>query len=63
MNKIILEKFPTHVAKTDNKVAPNKYWKINSQGVYNGAIQRFTRAIIIKNMHEYIISQFANHKL
>lgn len=29
--KIILDKFPTHIAITNNKVAANKYMKINSE--------------------------------
>lgn len=60
---LILNNFPTHIAKTNNKVAPNKYWKINSQGIYNGAVQRFTRAIIVENMHKYIIEQLSSQEL
>lgn len=60
---LILKKFPTHIAKTANKIAPNKYWKINSQGIYSGSIQRFTRAIVMNNMHEYILSEFEDQEL
>ena len=63
MNTIILNNFPTHVHKTNNKFASNKYWKINSQGIYNGAIQRFTRAIIVNNMHKYILKEFSKYEL
>jgi hypothetical protein len=52
---IILNKFPTHVARTRNKKAPNKYMKVTNQSVYNGAMNRFTRNNVITNMHEYII--------
>lgn len=60
---LILKEFPTHIAKTNNKVKENKFWKINSQGIYNGSITRFTRAIVINNMHEYIINELKNQKL
>ena len=60
---ITLNTFPTHVAKTDNKVVANTYWKINSQGVYNGFITRFTRAIVINNMHNYINDEFSKQSL
>ena len=63
MNKLILDRFPTHIEKTNNKVAPNKFWKINSQAIYNGAIQRFTRAIVVNNMHKYIINQLESQEL
>ncbi len=57
------EEVPTHIHSTKNKVKPNKYWKINSQGIYNGQIQRFTRAIIVENMHKYILDEFSKHVL
>ena len=55
--KIILKEFPIHIAKSDNKHAPNKMVKLNNQNIYSGALNRFGRAIVIKNLHEYIISQ------
>lgn len=61
--KLILSEFPTHIAKTDNTTKVNKFWKINSQGIYNGAIHRFTRAIVIKNMHTYIFDQLSKQDL
>ena len=63
MTELVLTKFPTHIAKTNNIKAPNKYWKINSQGIYNGTIQRFTRAIIIENIHKYILNEFSKQTL
>ena len=63
MTELILDKFPTHIAKTNNVKAPNKYWKINSQGIYNGTVQRFTRAIIIENIHKYILNEFSKQNL
>jgi len=56
MIEIIISEFITHVAKTDNKVADNKFIKINGQAIYNGALQRFSRAIVMNNMHSYISS-------
>jgi hypothetical protein len=47
--------FITHVAKTDNKKAPNKYIKINNQLIYNSNLNRFARNIVVKNLHEYLI--------
>lgn len=57
MVEIRLKQFPTHIEKTDNKKAPNKFWKINNQSIYNGSVNTFARAIVIKNMHKYIISK------
>lgn len=62
-NILILNQFPTHIAKTNNKVKENKYWKINSQGIYNGAIKQFTRAIVINNIHDYIIQELSKQEL
>jgi hypothetical protein len=59
---IILNKFPTHLAKTNNKVKANKMQKLNGQSIYNGAINRFTRAKIMENMHNYLIGAFMPHK-
>jgi hypothetical protein len=55
---VIRISFPllTHIAKTDNKTAKNKYWKINNQAIYSGAINKFARAIIVENMHKYVIN-------
>lgn len=60
---LILNKFPTHVAKTKNKIEANKYWKINSQGIYNGAIGRFQRNIVVGNMHKYIIDELSSQEI
>lgn len=54
--QIVLNQFPTHIEKTNNKVAANKFMKITNQSVYNGKMHPFTRAIVVKNMHDYIIS-------
>lgn len=51
-----------HVAKTNNKFAENKFIKINNQAIYNGALNRFGRAIVMENLHNYI-SQFLPVKL
>ncbi len=63
LNKLILKQFPTHVAKTNNTTKANKLWKINSQGIYNGLINRFTRAIVVTNIHTYIFEQLSNQDL
>lgn len=62
-NMLILNKFPTHIAKTNNKTKPNKYWKINSQAIYSGVIGRFQRAIIVNNLHKYIIDKLSQQEL
>ena len=63
MVEIKIKDFPTHVAKTNNKVAANKYWKINNQSIYNGSINTFSRAIVIENLHDFIISVLPDYKL
>lgn len=59
---IILNKFPTHIAKTDNKIASNKMIKINNQAIYNGALNRFARNIVMKNLHDYISKNLLLYK-
>lgn len=46
--------FPTHIARSDNKFAPNKMQKINNQAIYNGSLNRFARAIVMNNLHDYL---------
>lgn len=46
----------THIAKTQNKFAKDKFWKINNQRIYDGSLNPFARALIVDNMHKYIIS-------
>ena len=53
-SKIILDKFPTHIAITNNVKAQNKFMKINNQSIYNGKLHTFSRATAISNMHNYI---------
>ncbi len=57
MVEIILENFPTHLPYTDNKKKENSYVKLNYQTIYNGKINKFSRAILMNNMHKYIISR------
>ena len=52
---IIIEKFPTHMAYTRNKRAPARFMKITNESIYNGAIDRFSRANVVSNMHDLII--------
>lgn len=51
-NSLVVEllKFPTHVKKSNTK-----YWKVNNQSIYNGSINKFTRAKVIENMHQYVM--------
>lgn len=56
---IEITQFPTHIAKTDNKYAPNKMIKINNQSIYNGAVNRFTRATVMKNLHAYLKNELS----
>jgi hypothetical protein len=51
---IISMRLPTHIAKTNNKSAPNKFIKINSQSIYNGSLNTFSRAIVVENMHYFV---------
>lgn len=44
----------THIPKTDNKFAPNKMTKISGNLLYSQSLSRFQRAIVIKNLHNYI---------
>lgn len=52
--EIKIPQFITHVEYTNNKVAPNKFKKINNQSIYNSNINRFSRNILVKNLHKYI---------
>lgn len=62
MLEFIIKEFPTHIAKTNNKVAPNKMIKINNQAIYNSNLNRFARNIVMSNMHNYIKSQLMPYK-
>lgn len=53
---ITIERFPSHAAFTRNKRAPDRFMKISNQSVYSGTMDRFSRANIVLNMHELIIS-------
>ena len=46
----------THVPSTDNKSKKNKYWKINGQAIYNSSVDKFKRAIIVENLHRFVIN-------
>ena len=47
-------KFPSHVKRTQNKTAADKYIKVNGQSIYSGGLQRFSRAIVIENLHSIL---------
>jgi hypothetical protein len=65
MNELIIElkEFPTHLPYTKNKIAPNKFVKINNQTIYNGKINRHSRAILMENLHKYIMNNLPNTKI
>jgi len=63
MTELILNKFPIHVAVTDNKIVKNKYIKINNQNIYSGVLNRFARAVAVKNIHNWIYSQLIKQSL
>lgn len=54
---------PTHVAKTNNKKAPNKYWKVNYQDIYSGNLHHFSRVVVVENMHHFIINSLKSDVL
>ena len=60
---IVLNQFPTHVAKTANKHKVNKMFKINNQAIYNGSLNRHQRAIVMRNMHNWLLEQFNTLKV
>lgn len=51
----------THIEKTDNKYAPNKFVKIAGNLIYSQSVGRFQRAIIMDNMHKYISTYLLNY--
>lgn len=61
--EVVLKEFPIHIEKTNNKVASNKFVKINNQSIYNGAINRFTRAVVVNNLHSYVVSCLPDIKI
>lgn len=54
-SKVLVIKMPliTHIAYTDNKIKSNKVMKINGQTIYNGALNKFKRAMVVNNLHYY----------
>lgn len=60
--EITLPKFPTHLPKTNNKIKANKLIKLNGQSIYNGALSRFGRAIVMNNFHDYLVPEFKKFK-
>ena len=53
----------THIPKTRNKKAADKYIKINNQAIYNGALNTFARAIVVENMHSYFMDSLPDSYL
>jgi len=45
----------SHIAYTQNKVKADRLMKINGQSIYNGALNKFKRAIVVENMHYYFV--------
>lgn len=54
-SKVIRLPLITHVAKTNNKYAADKMFKINNQALYSQSLNRYARAIVIDNMHKHIL--------
>lgn len=60
---IVMPKFPTHLPYTRNKRVPDKYVKINGQTIYNGQMSRFSRNILMHNMHTYLLNYLKGIKI
>lgn len=54
MIEINLKQFPTHLPYTKNKKVVDKYTKLNFQSIYNGSINRFSRANLMDALHSYV---------
>lgn len=62
MNQIKIEiPLISHIEKTQNKFAPNKFTKIAGNLLYSQSIGRFQRAIVMDNMHEYISTYLSKY--
>lgn len=59
--KILIKPLPTHIAKTNNKKAPNKYMKINNQSIYNGTLNYFSRNIVVANLRNVIMKSISKN--
>jgi len=60
LHTMVIYDFPTHIAKTKNKIKENKFIKINNQAIYNDALNRFSRAIAINNLKDYVSYKLCN---
>lgn len=58
MIEIKLKDFLLHVSYTNNKKASNKFIKVNNQSVYNGKINRFSRATVMENLKIWFLRYF-----
>ena len=65
LEKTLVIKMPliTHIAYTQNKIAADKMMKINGQSIYNGALNKFKRAIVVENMHYYLVYNIPDEML
>jgi hypothetical protein len=52
-----INQFPTHIAKSNNKVKANKFVKINNQSIYNGTLHHMSRARVIDNLKTFVMEQ------
>lgn len=59
---MILKKFPIYIEYTDNKNVANKIAKVNNQSIYNQRLNRFSRAIAVRNLHDYVSGQVKKWK-
>lgn len=62
-NKLTLPRFPTHIERTQNKIKRNTFFKINNQAIYNGSLTKFSRGIVIDNMHKWILGEFEKQNI
>jgi len=63
IEQVRIKKFITHVAKTSNKFKENKYIKINNNSIYSSNLNRFARNIVMRNLHDYLISSMVENNL
>jgi hypothetical protein len=53
----------THIAYTQNKIAADRMMKINGQRIYDGSLNKFKRAIVVENMHYYVVYNLPDEAL
>lgn len=59
---ITFNEFPTHIAKTNNKIKENKFTKVNNQSIYSGTLHFQQRAVVVENLKKYVEGQLPSLK-